>query len=602
MTRGQFEQAFDGLPKRRREVLELFLVGMDDEEIARTLQVKAVTVRSQLRNICDAFGLENEFPDDRTSRRGDLIDLFQQYKPELVKEEEKRSQFDPNFVGREEAIADLNALIENGAKCIQILSAGGQGKTTLAWKFLKTRFAEKDILYFPIGKETKDIASIESLVEERLRILGEEPGREFLVSLERLRERLTHQPMGVLIDNLEPALDESNQFVAQHRSYVELFKQVLLSPEVRSLTLITSRAPLQEGLAIQKYTLKPLSLEAWEQYFQHRKIVTDSTVLQEVCGTYNGNALAMEILCSAIRDEEDYENNLAAYWTDNKTEEGVYIEDSVLNLIREQFKNLERLKPNAYKLLCRMGCFRYQDVPTVPEEGLFCLLWDVDKSQHKRVVKVLKNRALVNVVDGEYRLHPVVRSEALARLRETEDWERVNQVAAEFWTKSVKTVQTIDDILKAFEAYLHYLNIHAFEEAGVVITFERSNEWSVEEPLGRSLYRIGQLKKAIVSISYILDKIQSYHCRASLYNILGDLYWLVGNLKKSIECHNDSEKISLQALNKERKDQIRKICSIKSPFEIFIPIATFNIGLCKIDMWEIEDSLILFEKCKYLLK
>src|SRR5579883_1016834 len=39
---------------------------------------------------------------------------------------------DPNFVGRDEAIADLNALTSRNARVIVIQARGGVGKTTLA--------------------------------------------------------------------------------------------------------------------------------------------------------------------------------------------------------------------------------------------------------------------------------------------------------------------------------------------------------------------------------------------------------------------------------------------------------------------------------------
>ena len=84
---------------------------------------------------------------------------------------------DPNFVGRAGAIADLNVLVERGAKVIVIQARGGVGKTTLARKYLQQEFGS--FLEFPIAKETKDIASIESLIEEKLKQLGEEPGRSF---------------------------------------------------------------------------------------------------------------------------------------------------------------------------------------------------------------------------------------------------------------------------------------------------------------------------------------------------------------------------------------------------------------------------------------
>jgi hypothetical protein len=84
---------------------------------------------------------------------------------------------DPGFVGRAEAIADLNRLSDRDMKVIVIQARGGVGKTTLARKYLQQEF--ESILEFPIAKETKDIASIESLIEEKLRQLGKEPGQEF---------------------------------------------------------------------------------------------------------------------------------------------------------------------------------------------------------------------------------------------------------------------------------------------------------------------------------------------------------------------------------------------------------------------------------------
>lgn len=131
------------------------------------------------------------------------------------------------------------------------------GKTTLARKYLQQEF--DTFLEFPIAKETKDIASVESLIEEKLRQLGEEPGREFLVSIDRLKRKLQSERIGILIDNLEPALDSAGKLIETHRRYVELLR-VLADPTVRSLTLITTRERLREPSISNLYLQEALHI------------------------------------------------------------------------------------------------------------------------------------------------------------------------------------------------------------------------------------------------------------------------------------------------------------------------------------------------------
>jgi len=198
---------------------------------------------------------------------------------------------DPNFVGRDEAIADLDTLVSRNARVIVIQARGGVGKTTLARKYLQQEFGS--FLEFPIAKETKDIASIEGLLEEKLRQLGEEPGREFLVSLDRLKRKLQAERIGILIDNLEPALDSAGKFIEAHRRYVELLR-VLSDPTVLSLTLITSRERLREAdVTVQHYPLRSLSVQAWSQFFQSRSISIETPALATLHDAYGGNAKAM---------------------------------------------------------------------------------------------------------------------------------------------------------------------------------------------------------------------------------------------------------------------------------------------------------------------
>ncbi len=511
------------------------------------------------------------------------------------------SQPDPNFVGRDSAIAELNTLVSQGKKVILIQAEGGVGKTTLAYRYLKMQGFDM-VLELWMAKERQNITSVESVIEEWLkRYFDEEPGREFGVSLERLRCKLGDgsKKIGVLIDNLEPTL-ENGRFIEEHRRYAELLR-MLANPTVQSVTLITSRERLYEdGISVWLYPLRELPKEAWNQFFETCGINTgscalsDASALYQMHQAYGGNAEAMFVLSGAIQIE--CQGDLEAYWEENH--EDLLINPTLENLVKSQFNKLQQDDEQAYRLLCRLGCYRYQDVPSVPKEGIFYLLWDVPEERRKRVVKALRDRSLVKVCNEEYYLHPVIRAEAVDRLRASEDWETANRTAAEFWTGSVERVETIEDALRAFEAYYHYVEINDFELAAEVLINERENKWAKVSPLGVSFYRLGFLKQIIYSLNRLINKIKFGYPLSRIYNILGDSYWMAGQIERAINCHkksriiaSDCQKSILPISDMDKLKLKLRRCEIA---------ALLNIGLCKIDLWELEEAVNLFQEVSSL--
>ncbi len=92
-----------------------------------------------------------------------------------------------------------------------------------------------------------------------------------LLSIVRIADG--NQKIGILIDNIEPAI-ENGKFISEYRRYVE-FLRMLTNPTVQSVTLITSREPLhEEGIFIDFYPLKELSAVAWNEYLKNCHINT----------------------------------------------------------------------------------------------------------------------------------------------------------------------------------------------------------------------------------------------------------------------------------------------------------------------------------------
>jgi tetratricopeptide (TPR) repeat protein len=483
------------------------------------------------------------------------------------------------FVGRDQTIAELHQLAQRGAKLITILGPGGMGKTTVARHYLSQQGFDI-VLECWMAKETHNIVPAETVVQEWLqRHLGEQPGQRFSVSLERLRQRLCQSTVrgrpvkiGVLIDNLEPALNREGRLIETRRHYAALL-EVLADSRVQSLTLVTSREPLHElNITVQSYRLPSLDLAAWTSFFSHAQIPS-SPELEPMHRAYNGKAKAMTILSSVIKI--DYEGAIAPYWRDHQAD--LLGETSLEGLTTSHFQRLQQLYPEAYRLLCRMGCYRYQNVATVPTAGLTAMLWDVPGERHQRVIRFLQELFLVEASDTGYWLHPTIQVKAVEQLQASGEWQIANQRAAAFWTGDSTSIETIAEALNALEAYYHYVQIQDWEAAAEVILQPRDGRWITKEPLGVSFYRLGLLQPMIVAITQIIQQIQPGAVLCYLHRILGDLYWLTGSLHAAIDSHEQARKLAM---------------AYKLPGLELVSI--FNLGLCQLDLWHHKEAFHLF--------
>ncbi len=513
------------------------------------------------------------------------------------------------FIGRKQALQTLQDLALTH-RAVVIQGEGGIGKTTLAHQYCQ-RFNQT--LELLMAKESASITPVESVVEEWLRQhFDAEPGREFGVTLSRLKHHLQRQSVAVLIDNLEPALDSNGQFIAAHRQYVELLRVLCASG---ATTVITSRDRLCEpGIHVYHYRLPGLSRENWQQFFQDRQAVALES-LAPMHRSYGGNAKAMEILCAAAL--EDFEGDVNAYWQENGAD--LLGASDLRNLVVSQVNRLQALDTDAYRLFCRLGCYRYQERARLKAAAVLALMWDMEPSKQRQTLNSLRDRSLLESCKGEYWLHPVSRAEAISRLRpkanqtgagqnSREEWQQANQAAATYWTQSVDTVVSVEDGLQALEAYYHLIAAEDYDAAAAVLLKSRHNQWQQFLPLAASLYRVGLLQPVVNAILQVLPHVTAG--RSELNNILGDVYWITGRIHDAIACQQqtliDTERrlSTLKAQAVVQSDSSKVLKQIGSAankkdtyyLKMLTVDAYLSMGLYRMDLWDLSAAAEQFEQ------
>ncbi|MEI6330668.1 MAG: hypothetical protein WCP16_15625 [Pseudanabaena sp. ELA645] len=568
----------DGIEKKvhRRKLLELCLKHISDEVTRPHIYEESGDSRSDIDPAFMSESVVNTDHRPSTSTNSQNIPTPESI-PELTTLE---------FIGRDHDLTNL-ANLRKQAKIVLIKAGAGVGKSTLAREFLQTQF--KKVIRIEMGLESGNVTPAEEKVSQILRKdFDEEPSRDFGINLGILGEKLADRanPIGVLIDNLEPALDETYRFREKLRGYDALLA-VLGDRDVFSFTLITSRRSLITPRArVHEYSLEGLDITAWRQYFHDCENGVDSEALLQMCVAYNGNAKVMDILHGAIKNR--FDGNIAAYWSRYK--DALLADSELETLISVEMDWLRDNQPDAYKLLCRMGCYRYQDVKTVPFEGLICLLWDVSESQRVGIVNYLSKTSLIEV-KGEYYLHPAIWELARSRLLEINiDWFKSNQQAAQFWTDSVETIETVDDALKAFESYHHYLAIKMYDKATDIIVYERKNKWVGKSTLGTSCYRLGLLSQLILALNILENKIGSSHQLVVVYDILAVAYRITGRIHDAISICN----IALNIATKFKENSSTDKTNFERG-EKLVAMCLFNIGICNMYLGNIESAIEWFE-------
>lgn len=484
-------------------------------------------------------------------------------------------QQDHRFLGRDRDVAALKSLADNGTKIILIQGLGGAGKTTLARKYFESQGITTVLeIWIPIEGQ---VTSAEVWVAEWLRgVFDAEVGADFGINLDRLKLCLRKQtkPIGILIDNLETILNGRGQIVPEHRRYVELLR-TLSNADLPILTLITSREDLCEAqIDPESYRLNGLDEASWQAYFTLQNIHHSPTTRHQVWTATNGNPKAMKILAGAARS--DFDKNLDAYWA--SANQDILFEGELQALVEQQFQRLALTQPEAYQLLCRLGVYRYQDVPNVSLQGVLALL-ELPEAAARQALHILKDRSLIDSRRNEiFWLHPMIRTESIKQLKAQGQWENINRRAGEIWQTMVPQVATVEDALQAMEAYYHFVEIGDYDLACEVIWTQKETSGGDSIALGWLLYRLSLLRQILSATETLIAHLPPNDRTGRLYNLQGYIHRLGGHVHRALKCHHEAQKIEPAADLPQ------------------LQISSWlHIGLCQRDLWDLDQAQYAFE-------
>jgi tetratricopeptide (TPR) repeat protein/DNA-binding CsgD family transcriptional regulator len=349
----KFHTALDELTRQQRRVLDKFLCGEKDQQIAESLNISRTTVRKHIESICKAFGLKN-LDGERLSKRTELISLFHKYKPELITQNiivsipTHKSEtsnlpniineflaYDSGWTGRDNLITNLTQRLQGCCRLLLLVGLTGIGKTALAERLtieLSSKFNHNPEKLCRKNFDHKFPSDFVSVAIQWLENVGEKVSPEEQKQPQSLLQRLVtyfcHHPQLILIDSLEFVLlgDENtgwSDFIDEW--WCQFFASLLSAETCQSRLIITSQELPNQLIQNASrypnfwYCQRVDGLLETEQFNLFNQVglgenlpSVDMNLLLRIGKVYRGHPLALRIIADEIIN--DFSSQVSAYW------------------------------------------------------------------------------------------------------------------------------------------------------------------------------------------------------------------------------------------------------------------------------------------------
>jgi tetratricopeptide (TPR) repeat protein len=349
----------------------------------------------------------------------------------------------PTLIGREEQIALLDrAWADPAANVIQVIAAGGTGKTALVDKWFRRHLGEVTIFgwsFYSQGSSVDRQTSSDPFFTDLIKWFGIKvaPSDSIYIKAEAIARRLRDERVLLLLDGVEPLQDSSGYL--RDLPLKALLQE--LATGHRGLAVCTTRVQmdLPEAIALDLDNLTP---EQGAEYLRSLKVEGTDEELRQASREYWNHALALTLLGTYLVDFCDADIR-------RRIEIPELMEpDSHAHRVIAAYERMFAGKPEL-DILHALGCF---DRPAEPE-ALKLVLSAMEDRKYRGALNRLHAARLILTTDPtkEIDCHPLVR-EHFAKAATQEGHERLY----EHYTKQgPHRPDTLEEMAPLFYAVYH---------------------------------------------------------------------------------------------------------------------------------------------------
>jgi WD40 repeat protein/DNA-binding MarR family transcriptional regulator len=338
MNAHKFNEIFEKLTARRREVLLNLLRHKNDKEIADILVIDESTVRKHIQQICELFGLSNE-ENKHCEKRRELVDLCRKFRPELAQAlcpsqnqeqllspkntsqslRDSKAQQDWGdvdgatiFYGRDQELAILKQWVtDDRCRLLTLLGTYGIGKTSLVVELAKRIQHEFE---FVILRSLHNAPPIRKILADIIKFLSQqqiiELPEDLNDSINQLIELLRQHRCLLILDNIETILqpgDRTGQYIEGYQGYGKLLQRVGKANHQSCLILTSRELPqdiaTQEGenLPVRLFRVNGLQPENAEEIIKYKGLSGTKNNLKKLVELYECHPLSLELITPTIK-------------------------------------------------------------------------------------------------------------------------------------------------------------------------------------------------------------------------------------------------------------------------------------------------------------